>query len=149
MPSVVLLHILLTVQHGMTRTNLCLCTVSDDIVSDTACIFVDDVGDLYGKQPWMCRPLAEAIPKERAPGLPVFRQALACVPYILPEHWTSGKLVDDLPGMFHTPSLPHSCLFRTLRKACAVKCFLCLRCFLVYHEEGRSQVACAQGTSYN
>ncbi|KAK9867850.1 hypothetical protein WJX84_002781 [Apatococcus fuscideae] len=44
------------------------------------------------------KSLSEVIPKERAPGLPVFRQALACVPFILPEHWANGKLVDELPA---------------------------------------------------
>lgn len=48
----------------------------------------------------MCpiRTLTEAVPKERAAGLPVFAVALRCVPYIIPEHWEGSKLADELPG---------------------------------------------------
>ncbi|CAL8468215.1 g7754 [Coccomyxa elongata] len=44
------------------------------------------------------RTLTEAVPKERAAGLPVFAVALRCVPYIIPEHWEGSKLADELPG---------------------------------------------------
>ncbi|EIE19264.1 hypothetical protein COCSUDRAFT_48883 [Coccomyxa subellipsoidea C-169] len=44
------------------------------------------------------RTLTEAVPKERAAGLPVFAVALRCVPYIVPEHWEGYKLADELPG---------------------------------------------------
>lgn len=44
------------------------------------------------------RTLTEAVPKERAAGLPVFAVALRCVPYIVPEHWEGSKLADELPG---------------------------------------------------
>ena len=72
------------------------------LIDQTRSMYDPSVSDLCDPQLTIngpCRPLAEAIPKERAPGLPVFRQALACVPFILPEHWTSGQLVDDLPGV--------------------------------------------------
>lgn len=48
----------------------------------------------------MIRTLTEAVPKERAGGLPVFAVALRCVPYLIPEHWEGSKLADELPGKF-------------------------------------------------
>lgn len=53
----------------------------------------------------MCplRTLTEAVPKERAAGLPVFAVALRCVPYIIPEHWEGSKLADELPGALPKP----------------------------------------------
>jgi hypothetical protein len=48
----------------------------------------------------LIRTLTEAIPKERAGGLPVFAVALRCVPYLIPEHWEGSKLADELPGKF-------------------------------------------------
>ena len=49
-----------------------------------------------------CRQPMELIPRERAPGLPVFAIALRCVPYIMPEHWAGGRVCDDLPGTQHS-----------------------------------------------
>jgi hypothetical protein len=28
----------------------------------------------------------------------VFVMALQCVPFVMPEHWTSGAICEDLPG---------------------------------------------------
>ena len=44
------------------------------------------------------RVLAELLPKERAAGLPVLAAALACVPFLLPEHWEDARLAAELPG---------------------------------------------------
>lgn len=34
----------------------------------------------------------------RPQSMHVFTAALRCVPYIMPEHWVGGRLMDDLPG---------------------------------------------------
>lgn len=33
----------------------------------------------------------------------MFTAALRCVPYIMPEHWTGSRLMEELPGMPHMP----------------------------------------------
>ncbi len=50
----------------------------------------------------------ETPPQMRVSGLNVFTAALRCVPYIVPEHWTGSRLMEDLPGK---ASLSVSCRF--------------------------------------
>ncbi|KAI3439023.1 hypothetical protein D9Q98_001435 [Chlorella vulgaris] len=41
---------------------------------------------------------SDAAARERLGALPVFVMALQCVPFVMPEHWTSGAICEDLPG---------------------------------------------------
>ncbi|PSC67904.1 furry homolog-like [Micractinium conductrix] len=41
---------------------------------------------------------SDAAARERLGALPVFVMALQCVPFIMPEHWASGAICEDLPG---------------------------------------------------
>ncbi|KAL4434374.1 hypothetical protein ABPG75_000815 [Micractinium tetrahymenae] len=41
---------------------------------------------------------SDAAARERLGALPVFVMALQCVPFVMPEHWASGAICEDLPG---------------------------------------------------
>lgn len=41
---------------------------------------------------------SDAAARERLGALPVFVMALQCVPFVMPEHWASGAVCEDLPG---------------------------------------------------
>lgn len=44
------------------------------------------------------RSFSDAPSKERMGALPAFAMALQCVPYVMPDHWTNGRICDDLVG---------------------------------------------------